>query len=103
MDVKKVNGSVQLTEHVKPVSEKKPGAKGSGKVAKADKAAGTGDTLAISDEAQERAKIARHISIVKKMPDIRQDKVAEAKRKIASGEYNRPDMAKKIAERMLEE
>jgi anti-sigma28 factor (negative regulator of flagellin synthesis) len=37
------------------------------------------------------------------MPAIREDKVAEAKRKLASGEYRRPEVAEKIAERLLEQ
>lgn len=102
MDGRKGNDSVRLTKRVKPVGGKKPGAKGTGKAAKADKAAGTGDARAISDKALKKAEIARYISKVKEMPEIRQDKVAEAKRKVASGEYNRPGMAKKIAKRMLE-
>ncbi len=102
MDVKKVNDSVQLSEHLKPLSEQKPKGKGPEKAARADKTAGD-DSLAISEEAQEKAKIARYVRIVKKMPDVREDKVAEAKRKLASGEYNRPDVAEKIAGEMLEE
>jgi len=102
MDIKKVSDSIQLTEHLKQVSQKKPGSGSPQKTADADKA-DFGDALAISEKAQEKAKIARYISKVKEMPDIRQDKIDEAKRKVASGEYNRPDVAKKIAEKMLEE
>ena len=102
MDVKKVNDSVQLTGQLKPVSGHKPGAKGVEKVVEADRAA-KGDALDISAEAQEKAKIARYVRIVKQMPEIRDDKVAEAKKKLASGQYKRPDAAKKIADRMLKD
>ena len=100
MDVKKVNDSIQLNEQLKPVSGKKSQAKVSGKAAQADKAA-DGDSLAISDEAQEKSKIAHYVRIVKGLPEIRDDKVAEAKRKLASGEYDRPDLPGKIADKML--
>jgi negative regulator of flagellin synthesis FlgM len=102
MDVDKVNDSVQLTDQLKAVSQQKPKGKPPAKAAKADAAAG-GDSLAISDEAKEKAQIARYIRIVKEMPDIRADKVAEAKRKLAAGDYDRPDVADEIARRMLGE
>ena len=102
MDVKKVSDSVELTEQLKPVRGQKPKDKAPPKAAPADKAA-KGDTLAISDEAQEKAKIARYVQIVTKMPDVREDKVAEAKRKLAAGEYGRPEVADRIADAMLEE
>ena len=102
MDVEKVSDSVQLTEHLKAVKGQKPKGKASPNAAKADTAAG-GDSLAISDEAQEKATIARYVRIVNEMPDVRPDKVAEAKRKLAAGEYDHPDVADEIARRMLEE
>ena len=96
MDVKKVGDSVQLSEHLKQVTGQKPQAPTSRKAAGADTAAG-GDTLAISAEAQEKAKIANYVRMVREMPDIRPDKVAEAKRKLAAGEYDLPGVAEKIA------
>jgi len=102
MDVKKVSDSVQLTEQLKQVSGQKPEGKEPKKAAKADVAAG-GDTLAISAQAQEKATIARYIRIVKEMPDVRPDKVADAKRKLAAGEYDRPEVADRIAENMIEQ
>lgn len=102
MDVKNINDSVQLTGQLKPVSGKKASVKGAEKVVKADRAA-KADALDISAEAQEKAQIARYVRIVKQMPSIRDDKVAEAKRKLASGQYKRPDAAKKIADKMLKD
>ena len=102
MDVKKVSDSVQLTEQLKQVSGQKPEGKEPKEAAKADTAA-EGDTLAISAQAQEKAQIARYVRIVKDMADIRPDKVAEAKRKLAAGEYDRPDVAEQTADSMLEQ
>jgi negative regulator of flagellin synthesis FlgM len=102
MDVKKVNDSVQLTDQLTQVGGQKPKGKTPGRTAEADTAA-QGDTLAISDEAKEKANIARYIRIVKEMPDIREDRVADARRKLAAGVYASPEMADKIAERMIEE
>jgi anti-sigma28 factor (negative regulator of flagellin synthesis) len=102
MDVKKVSDSVELTGQLSSVRGQTPKDKAPPKAALADKAA-KGDTLAISDEAQEKAKIARYVRIVTQLPDVREDKVAEAKRKLAAGEYNRPEVADRIADAMLEE
>jgi anti-sigma28 factor (negative regulator of flagellin synthesis) len=102
MDVKKVSDSVQLSENLKQVSGQKHEGKELKKAARADTAAG-GDTVAISAQAQEKAKIARYVQVVKEMADIRPDKVDEAKRKLAAGEYDRPDVAERIAESMLEQ
>jgi len=102
MDVEKVSDSVQLTEHLKSVKGQKPKGKASPNAAKADTAAGS-DSLAISGEAQEKAKIARYVRIVNEMPDARPDKVAEAKRKLAAGEYDGSEVADEIARRMLDE
>ena len=100
MDVKKVNDPVLLNEQLKAVDGKKAQAKVSGKAVQTDKAA-AGDSLAISDEAQEKSKIAHYVRIVKDLPQVREDKVTEAKRKLASGEYDRPDLPGKIADKML--
>jgi anti-sigma28 factor (negative regulator of flagellin synthesis) len=106
MDVEKVSDSVHLTEalteHLKAVKGQKPKGKASPNAAKADTAAGS-DSLAISGEAKEKAKIARYVRIVKEAPDVRPDKVAEAKRKLAAGEYDRSEVAEEIARRMLQE
>jgi len=102
MDVEKVSDSVQLTEHLKAVKGQKPKGEAPPKAAKADEAA-RGDSLAISDEAQDKAKIARYVRMVKEMSDARPEKVAEAQRKLAAGEYDHPEVADEIARRMLEE
>ena len=102
MDVKKISDSVQLTDQLKQVSGQKPKGGEPGKAVDADNAAPS-DSLAISAEAKEKAKIAQYIRIVKEMPDIRQDRVADARRKLAAGVYTRPEMADKIAEKMIEE
>lgn len=102
MDVKKIGDSVQLSEQLKQVMGQKSGGTKPKTARGADTAAG-GDTLAISAQAREKAKIASYVQMVREMPDIRPDKVAEAKRKLAAGEYNRPEVADKIAGSMLGE
>jgi anti-sigma28 factor (negative regulator of flagellin synthesis) len=93
--------SVQLSEQLRALEGEKTKGKAPEKAAEAGTAA-SGDTLSISGEAREKAKIAQYVKIVKEMPGIRDDKVAEAKQKLASGEYSQPEMAEKIAERLLE-
>lgn len=102
MDIKKISDSVQLTDQLKQVSGQKPKGGEPGKAAQADGAV-TADSLTISAEAKEKATIARYVRIVKQTPDIREDRVAEAQRRLAAGIYSRPEIADKIAERMLEE
>jgi hypothetical protein len=102
LDEKKENDSVQLTDQLTQVSGQKPKGKAPGKAVEADTTA-QGDSLAISAEAKEKANIARYVRIVKEMPDIREDKVADARRKLAAGVYTRPEMADSIADRMLEQ
>ncbi|MBN1916602.1 MAG: flagellar biosynthesis anti-sigma factor FlgM [Verrucomicrobia bacterium] len=102
MDVKKVSDSVQLSEQLKQLSGQKPEGKEAKQAVTADRAAG-GDTVAISAQAQEKAQIARYVRIVKEMADIRLDKVEEAKRKLAASEYDRPEVAERIADSMLEQ
>jgi anti-sigma28 factor (negative regulator of flagellin synthesis) len=102
MQIRTVSDSVQLAEQTRPLGGARTKAEAPEKVASADTAA-EGDTRAVSGEALEKAKIAQYVKIVKEMPAIREDKVAEAKRKLASGEYRRPEVAEKIAERLLEQ
>ena len=54
------------------------------------------DTVEISD-------LARYLGEIKKLPDIRQDKVDAAKAAIAKGTYETPDKIDALASRLLEE
>jgi anti-sigma28 factor (negative regulator of flagellin synthesis) len=92
---------IQLSRQPRLLERDKLNLEGPERAAEADTVA-KGDTLTLSGDAREKAKIADYVKMVKEMPGIREDKVAEAKRKLASGDYNRPEMAEKIAERLLE-
>jgi flagellar biosynthesis anti-sigma factor FlgM len=63
-----------------------------------------GDSVSLSKEAKklstshEIESISRHVDA---MPDVRAEKVQEAKEKIASGYFNSPDFEDKLADRLF--
>lgn len=71
---------------------------------KADKPV-KGDSVSLSKKAKELSSsstesISRHIDA---LPDVRADKVQEAKEKIASGYFNSPDFEDKLADRLMKD
>ncbi len=58
------------------------------------------DDVLISSEAQAAATIARMVLVAKSGPDIRADKVAAAKERIERGDYKRPEVVARVAERI---
>lgn len=86
MDLQKVSGSGKTPE-------------------KTDKLAKS-DSVSLSKKAQELSSasdtesVARH---VRAMPDVRAEKVQEAKEKIASGYFNSPEFEEKLADRLMKE
>jgi len=54
------------------------------------------DTVEISDSA-------RYLGEIKKLPDIRQDKVQQARDLIASGQFETPDRINGTVDRLLQE
>lgn len=60
------------------------------------------DGVRISAEAQEAATVARLVQIAKQEPDIRPDRVAEAKEKIERGDYKLPNVLAEVARRISE-
>jgi anti-sigma28 factor (negative regulator of flagellin synthesis) len=54
------------------------------------------DTVEISD-------VARYLSEIKKLPEIRQDKVNAARMAIAAGNYDTPDKLDKVVEGLAED
>jgi flagellar biosynthesis anti-sigma factor FlgM len=63
------------------------------------------DSVSLSKKAKELSSsstesIARHVEA---LPDVRADKVQEAKEKIASGYFNSPDFEDKLADRLMKE
>jgi len=67
-----------------------------GRAKKGDQAAPSGDQALISSQATE---LSRFREILAKIPDVREDRVAEMAEKLASGQY-RPTSTE-IAEKML--
>ncbi len=59
-----------------------------------------GDSIQISGEAKRSAEVKKYIKIVKNSSDIRYDKVKMAKEKLKNGEYFRPAVIEKTAERL---
>ena len=72
---------------------------------KSDKS-GKSDSVSLSKKAKDLASsasaeaVARHLD---SLPDVRADKVQEAKEKIASGYFNSPDFEEKLADRLMKE
>lgn len=60
----------------------------------------TQDDVLISSEAQAAAKLARLTQIARQEADIRADRVAQARENIERGDYKRPEVVAKVAERI---
>jgi flagellar biosynthesis anti-sigma factor FlgM len=63
------------------------------------------DSVSLSKKAKELSSsstesIARHVDA---LPDVRAEKVQQAKEKIASGYFNSPDFEDKLADRLMKE
>ena len=69
-----------------------------------DKAEGVkkSDSVQISGEAKRTAEVRKYIDIVKSSSDIREDKVKMAKQKLKNGEYLKPEIYEKVAERLTQ-
>ena len=64
------------------------------------------DSVQVSKKAKELASSSASESVsahVKALPDVRAEKVQEAKEKIASGYFNSPDFEDKLADRLMKE
>jgi flagellar biosynthesis anti-sigma factor FlgM len=79
---------------------------GSGKGPKETEKPVKSDSVSLSKKAKEMSSsagtesIARHVDA---MPDVRAEKVQEAKEKIASGYFNSPEFEDKLAERLMKD
>lgn len=58
------------------------------------------DGVVISSEAQAAAAVARIIDSASAQPDIRADRVEEARAALERGDHQQPDVVQKIAERI---
>ncbi len=61
------------------------------------------DGVNISPEAQKAAEVARLVSLAKKIPDVREDKVAQAKERIESQSAQDQNINRTVARRLLDE
>ncbi|MBI5115001.1 flagellar biosynthesis anti-sigma factor FlgM [Candidatus Poribacteria bacterium] len=61
------------------------------------------DGVNISAEAQKAAEVARLVSLAKKIPDIREDKVAEAKERVDSQPSQDQAVNRTVAQRLLDD
>ncbi len=72
------------------------------KVVKKDSdAAQVQDSTEISVEAKQLAEEAKIRETMARVPDVRADKVQEAKEKLKSGEYNKEEVINTVAERLM--
>ncbi len=60
------------------------------------------DKVEISNTAQSAAKTASYVKMVKDAPDIRAEKVDEAKAKVESGFYLSREVAREVARKIVE-
>ena len=61
------------------------------------------DKVNISPEAQKAAEVARLVSLVKQIPDVRQDKVAQARARLQSQSPQDENVNRTIAQRLLDD
>ncbi len=61
------------------------------------------DKVNISPEAQKAAEVARLVSLVKQIPDVREDKVNEAKARLQSQSPQDETLNRTIAQRLLDD
>ncbi len=70
----------------------------SGKVQKSDRSEFSSNAQRLSDTKASVEILAAHVEV---QPEIREDKVAEVRRKIQDGFYNSPDFTDKLAEKLM--
>ncbi len=61
------------------------------------------DKVSISPEAQKAAEVARLVSLVKQIPEVREDEVARAAERIQSQTPQDEDISRTVAQRLLED
>ncbi|SIQ73593.1 anti-sigma-28 factor, FlgM family [Alkalispirochaeta americana] len=73
------------------------------KAEKAAKSAGakTGDAISLSDEARARSEVLQALEEVRGLPDIRQDRVEEVRRKLEDPSYISDKVVEAVAEEIL--
>ena len=65
--------------------------------------ASQGDKVSISPEAQKAAEVARLVSLVKQIPDVREGKVAQAQARLQTQTPDDENVAQTVAQRLLDD
>ena len=59
------------------------------------------DKVQISEQARKLAEEQKIQKALENAPDVRKDKIAEVKAKMANGEYNKPEVLNSVAEKLM--
>jgi negative regulator of flagellin synthesis FlgM len=94
MSVEHIYGTPEVRRVIKPKQTKR--------VASSSQATGKSDKISISDEAKKAQQLEADLRLVKKAPDIREEKVEQARERLASGYYLKKEVVEKIAERIAQ-
>ena len=100
--VEEILGLGNHAESVDPKrSERVEGKKDSkGREVRSKQTDSQGDSISISSSAKKALNKTRLTNMVKNMPEVREDKVAEAKEKVESGEIFSPEVTEKLADEL---
>lgn len=93
MDIKSILGLNKIFKTAKLAG--KSNVEKAGKVKKSD-------SVQISREAKRSAEVKRYINIVKSSSDVRPEKVKMARQKLKNGDYSKPEIFEKVAQRLTQ-
>ena len=91
MDIRGING-------INPIDNNKKLNKASSKIQQQKRG---NDKVQISEEARKLAEEQKIQKALENAPDIRKDKIAEVKAKMANGEYDKPEVLNSVAEKLM--
>jgi anti-sigma28 factor (negative regulator of flagellin synthesis) len=83
-----------------PKPDRPAGAKDNPKTDPSGTASPSGDDIVISSEAQAAATVAKTIQASQVIPDVRADRIAEAKEAIERGDFRKPEIVQVVADRI---
>jgi len=72
-----------------------------GKVSKSDSLLGK-DSIEVSEEAKQKAEVFKALESLRSVPDIREDRVAEVKKKLEDPNYINEKVIESVADRILD-
>jgi len=82
------------TEHISNYNK-------TGKVSKSDSLLGK-DSIDVSEEAKQKAEVFKALESLRSVPDIREDRVAEVKKKLEDPNYINEKVIESVADRILD-